>query len=210
MNSTLLEQKSKTTKITKIFTKEEYILKFTSYSAKFPAFPGTRTSLKFSFAFLSGANNKGDFRKPFMSLLPAREKQLVYYILAIFFQDCRLETAGNNRRGNTWNSMLKQLECDKHDRYFCHTWSQFSNKKYVSHTGLDDIHLNIRWQIYSSVSFLRVFSPIRISLWYFKTILRHFLKHTEYYTHNIIKILWSWKINRAVAFPLSEGCRFRM
>ena len=67
----------------------------------------------------------------------------------------------------------------KNEKYFCFTWSrsiQFSLVELCPlHTRLDDIHLNIRWQIHSSVGFLGLFCSISISLWHFKTILRHFL-----------------------------------
>lgn len=80
------------------------------------------------------------------------------------------------QRENTQNNMLNNWSVTKNDRYFSHTWSQYFKLNFQSlHklTWLDDIHFNIRWQIHSSVSFLWFFRSIDISLWYFKTILRH-------------------------------------
>lgn len=68
-------------------------------------------------------------------------------------------------------------------------------------TGLDDIHLNIRWQIHSSIGFLGLFCSISISLWHFKTIRRHFLTTQVHWMLDYHETYsrWSQKINTAVA-----------
>lgn len=100
------------------------------------------------------------------------------FIFSIFFSNCRLKPVKNNSRMPVWQKSTEQLKCDKIWEIF---WSHVVNisQKKVSHTWLDDIYFNIRWQIDSSVSFLWFCSSIRIGLRHFETILRHLLEQTE-------------------------------
>ena len=100
------------------------------------------------------------------------------FIFSIFFSNCRLKPVKNNSRMPVWQKSTEHWSVTKYERYFDRTWLTFHKKK-VSHTWLDDIYFNIRWQIDSSVSFLWFCSSIRIGLRHFETILRHFLEQTE-------------------------------
>ena len=106
------------------------------------------------------------------------EVHSIFFFSIFFFQTVVLNQWKTTAECQSDKNPLNNWSVTKYERDFDRTWLTFHKKK-GSHTWLDDIYFNIRWQIDSSVSFLWFCSSIRIGLRHFETILRHFLEQTE-------------------------------